>query len=159
MTRGDMATASEKKQAYELWRERCKEVQSITDTALLRKEMEPLLKTSVDKETGNGNIIKVRFDKDGNKHLYSDTFGRSKALTKDDLKDMATILRNAVFTGEAVRDASRSHSNPFERFYYFKATLRGQHIRLNVGKLVRTNKKTGRVSVKYILYSVNDMHE
>lgn len=39
-----MATAAEKKQAYELWRERCKEVQSITDTAMLRKE------TSVEKQ-------------------------------------------------------------------------------------------------------------
>lgn len=33
-----MATVSEKKQAYEKWRERCKEVQSITDVSLLRKE-------------------------------------------------------------------------------------------------------------------------
>ena len=33
-----MATVAEKKQAYDLWRERCKQVQSITDTALLKKE-------------------------------------------------------------------------------------------------------------------------
>lgn len=33
-----MATAAEKKKAYDLWRERCSQVQSITDTALLRKE-------------------------------------------------------------------------------------------------------------------------
>lgn len=33
-----MATAQEKKQAYEQWRERCREVQSITDVALLRQE-------------------------------------------------------------------------------------------------------------------------
>ena len=33
-----MATASEKKQAYEQWKEHCKRVQSITDTALLANE-------------------------------------------------------------------------------------------------------------------------
>lgn len=33
-----MATAAERKKAYEEWRERCKEVQSITDVSLLRKE-------------------------------------------------------------------------------------------------------------------------
>lgn len=33
-----MATATEKKQAYLLWQEHCKRVQSITDTALLAKE-------------------------------------------------------------------------------------------------------------------------
>lgn len=33
-----MATATEKKQAFELWKEHCKRVQSITDTALLANE-------------------------------------------------------------------------------------------------------------------------
>lgn len=33
-----MATAAEKKQAFELWKEHCKRVQSITDTALLANE-------------------------------------------------------------------------------------------------------------------------
>ena len=33
-----MATAAEKKQAYEQWKEHCKRVQSITDTALLAGE-------------------------------------------------------------------------------------------------------------------------
>lgn len=39
-----MATAAEKKQAYDLWREHSKRVQSITDVSLLRKE------SAVDKE-------------------------------------------------------------------------------------------------------------
>lgn len=33
-----MATTAERKQAYELWRERCKQVQAITDTSLLKQE-------------------------------------------------------------------------------------------------------------------------
>ena len=33
-----MATAAEKKQAYDLWRERCRQVQSITDVSVLRTE-------------------------------------------------------------------------------------------------------------------------
>ena len=33
-----MATATEKKKAYEEWKERCRQVQSITDTSLLKSE-------------------------------------------------------------------------------------------------------------------------
>lgn len=33
-----MVTAQEKRQAYELWRERCRQVQSVTDTSVLRPE-------------------------------------------------------------------------------------------------------------------------
>lgn len=33
-----MVTAQEKRQAYELWRERCRQVQSVTDTSALRPE-------------------------------------------------------------------------------------------------------------------------
>lgn len=33
-----MATAAEKKLAYEQWKERCKQVQAFTDTSLMRKE-------------------------------------------------------------------------------------------------------------------------
>lgn len=137
--------------------DRNKKQRAIERMHYINKEMAPLLNMSVEKETENGNVIKVRFDKDGNKHIFSDTFGRSRVLTKEDLKDMAIILRNASYTGEADRDTSRSHSNPYEHFYYFEATLRGGRIRLNVGKLVRTNGNTGRRIIKYILYSVNDI--
>lgn len=41
-----MATAAEKKLAYEQWKERCKQVQSFTDTSLMRKET-PIEKESV----------------------------------------------------------------------------------------------------------------
>ena len=33
-----MATAAEKKKAYEEWKERCRQVQAITDTSLLKSE-------------------------------------------------------------------------------------------------------------------------
>lgn len=45
-----MATATEKRQAYDLWRERCKEVQSLTDTTVMRKE------TSVEKQKRIGRL-------------------------------------------------------------------------------------------------------
>lgn len=41
-----MATAAEKKLAYEQWKERCKQVQAFTDTSLMRKET-PLEKENV----------------------------------------------------------------------------------------------------------------
>ena len=36
-----MATAAEKKKAYEEWKERCRQVQAITDTSLLKSETSP----------------------------------------------------------------------------------------------------------------------
>ena len=33
-----MTTAAEKKKAYEEWKERCRQVQAITDTSLLKSE-------------------------------------------------------------------------------------------------------------------------
>ncbi len=120
--------------------------------------MAHLLQEQIEKEVSQNRTIKVSFNKDGNKHLYSDTFGRSRIFTKEDLKNVNNILSASTFLGEAERDTSRSHSNPYEYFYYFKAILRDQQIRLNVGKLVETNNASGRISVKYILYSVNDIH-
>ena len=131
---------------------------AIQKTHYIKKEMAHLLQEQIEKEVSQNRTIKVSFNKDGNKHLYSDTFGRSRIFTKEGLKNVNNILSASTFLGEAERDTSRSHSNPYEYFYYFKAILRDQQIRLNVGKLVETNNASGRISVKYILYSVNDIH-
>ena len=139
--------------------DRSKSQRAIERKHYLEKEMSHLLQEHTEKQVSNNETIKVRFDKDGNKHLFSDTFGRSHVFNKEDLKNINDILRGATYLGESGRDTSRKHSNPYEYFYYFKAILREQPIRLNVGKLVRINKKTGRTMVKYILYSVNDIHE
>lgn len=61
------------------------------------KEMEPLLEKTIYKEVKNKEI-KIRFTKKGNKHLYSDTFGRSN-FSKEDLKHLDKKLKEAEFVG------------------------------------------------------------
>lgn len=117
-------------------------------------QMQPLLTCSSIKTISNGKTIKVGFSRDGNKHLYSDTFGRSSVLTKDDLKDLATLLENATF----LDDAALTHPNSLniQHFYYFKATLHGQEVRLNVAKQIY-RRPNGQIETRYFMYSINDI--
>lgn len=137
----------------------CYADKSKSESAILKKhymhEMEPLLDIKHEKET-NDKAIKVGFSTYGNKHLYSDTFNRSKVLTKDDLKDLGTLLEKSTYIG----DASLTHDRDdnIKHFYYYKVKLHGKDIRLNVAKEVRT-QKNGKVQIEYYLYSVNDIKE
>ena len=118
-------------------------------------EMEHLLNLKEVLPIGNGGeTIKVGFKKFGNEHLYSDTFGRSKALTKEDLKDLNLLLRRATF----ISDSALSHAQKHDivHFYYYQVELRGKTIRLNVAKQ-EWRKKNGRIKTDYVLYSINDI--
>ena len=116
-------------------------------------EMEPLLKLEISMPTKtSGESIKVGFTKRGNKHLYSDTLGRSRILQKDDLKTLSDILSKATY----IDDKSVVHKYNIKHFYYYEATLHGQKIRLNVAKEVYAPEK-GRKKVKHYLYSINDI--
>lgn len=116
-------------------------------------EMEPLLKKSVTKTAGEKSL-NVGFTKYGNSHLFSDTFGRSRILSKDDLKDLGNVLSAASF----VEDSPLTHprTDGIERFYYFKAQIRGQWVRLNVAKQVY-HRPNGQVETRYFMYSINDI--
>ena len=133
-----------------------------TQAAILRKhyidkEMAPLLDKKVQKQLPNGNNIKVGFDKKGNKHLYSDTMARTRRVSADELKDMDIMLDNATYLNEAAHDPT--HNNPFDYFYYFKATTaNGQSVRLNIGRETH-RRNDGRIIVKYICYSINNINE
>lgn len=130
-----------------------------TAAAIERKhylhEMEPLLDVRHEKPTRE-EPIKVGFTTYGNKHLYSDTFGRSRVLTKEDLKDLGAVLESSTFIDDSALTHSRSDN--ITHFYYYRATLHGREIRLNVAKeeRVRTN---GRRIIKYFLYSINERNE
>lgn len=115
--------------------------------------MKPLLKKS---ETLNadGTDIRVGFSAYGNKHLFSDTFGRSSILRKDDLASLDEVLKGAEFMDDAALTHPRTDG--IEHFYYFKAQIRGQWVRLNVAKEVR-HRPNGFVRVSYYLYSINDI--
>ena len=116
-------------------------------------EMEPLLSRKVEK-TIEGGRLNVGFTKEGNKHLFADTFGRTRIVSKDDLKDLATYLENA----EYIEDSTLTHprTDNIEHFYYFKAQVNGRWVRLNVAKKVE-RYNNGRTYISYFLYSVNDI--
>lgn len=118
------------------------------------KEMAPLIRKNVTKHIAGGKIIKVAFDRKGNKHLYSDAVSRTRRLPLDELKNMDDILSRATFLSDSPKEPG--HNNPYEHFYYFRSTINGENVRINVGKQVKT-KSDGRVVVKYVCYSVNDI--
>ncbi len=132
-----------------------------TQTAIERKhylhEMEPLLKVKYEMPTKEGEpTIKVGFSKLGNEHLFSDTFGRSSVLTKEDLKDLGQILARATYIDDAGVNKPKKHN--IVHFYYYQAELHGKQIRLNVAKAVETHK-SGKTEVRHFLYSINDIKE
>ena len=119
-------------------------------------EMEPLLSVKHMMSTGtSGSDIRVGFTKIGNEHLYSDTFGRSKVLRKEDLKSLDQLLTHSTFIDE---NQAYGHKYNIEHFYYYEAELHGHKIRLNVAKEVKT-MRSGWVRIRYYLYSINDIKE
>ena len=116
-------------------------------------EMEPLLKKSETLKTENKEI-KVGFTKEGNKHLFSDTFGRSSVLTKEDLASLEKALQNATF----IESAGLTHprKDDIDRFFYYEANIRGHKVKLNVARKVK-KRKNGKIQVYHFLYSINDI--
>lgn len=115
--------------------------------------MEPLLKKSITLGTEDKDI-RVGFTKYGNKHLFSDTFGRSSVMTKDDLATLDKVLETASFIDSS--PLTHPRSDGIDRFFYYEATIRGQKVRLNVARKVKI-RKDGRHITIHFLYSVNDI--
>lgn len=116
-------------------------------------EMEPLLKVKHEKPGGEGTI-KVGFSTYGNKHLFSDTFGRSKILEKDDLASLDKVLRKATFIESS--PLTHPRTDGIDRFYYYEGEIRGQKVRLNVARKV-DRKDNGFIRITHFLYSINDI--
>lgn len=112
--------------------------------------MEPLLKKSVTLNTEERNI-RVGFTTDGNKHLFSDTFGRSSVMTKDDLATLDEVLETASFIDSS--PLTHPRNDGIDRFFYYEATIRGQKVRLNVAKQVY-RRPTGQIETRFFLYSI-----
>ncbi len=115
--------------------------------------MEALLKKSVTKTAGDKSL-KVGFTKYGNSHLFSDTFRRSRILSKEDLKELGDVLEGASFMDDS--PLTHPRTDGIEHFYYFKAQVRGQWVRLNVAKRV-LSQPNGKKQIQYFLYSINDI--
>jgi len=140
---------------HECYYDRAKSESKVLKTHYMH-QMKPLLtvkKAMPTKETGKS--INVGFTKIGNEHLYSDTFGRSKVLRKEDLKELDQLLARATYIDE---NDAYGHKYNIQRFYYYAVELHGHKIRLNVAKERRINKN-GKTQIKYYLYSINDIKE
>lgn len=122
------------------------------ERAHYKHEMQPLLKTKVQKE-GNGHPISVGFNKYGNKHLLSDTYGRSSVLQRDDLKDLDKLLAKATFVKKS--GLSKVRKDDIKRFYYYEAKLHGKTVYLNVAETDKFRKGIG-LSHERFLYSITD---
>jgi len=79
--------------------------------------MKPLLSAKIEKQTNDGNIM-IGFTKYGNKHLYSDTFGRANGFGKSDLANLYNALNNSTFVKSS--SLSKQRKDGITKFYYFK---------------------------------------
>lgn len=128
-----------------------------TQAAIKRKyymtQMKPLLKKKVALEV-DGTPRSVGFRKEGNKHLYSDTFGRSSVLKKEHLAILDKILGQSTYVKSAEIDPTHPKRD-IKRFHYFKGEIDGKAVYLNVGEtdFVTAN---GKVVHDCFLYSVTD---
>ena len=116
-------------------------------------EMEPLLKVKYEKPIEDG-MIKVGFSTYGNKHLFSDTFGRSKVLEKEDLVSLDKVLHKATFIDSS--PLTHERTDGIDHFYYFEGEIRGKKVRLNVARKA-DRKDNGFIRITYFLYSINDI--
>lgn len=134
--------------------DRTKSQRAIERTHYLH-EMKPLLQKTVEKAV-NGRNINIGFTKEGNKHLFSDTFGRTHIVNKDDLKNLDSYLERAEYVDDSALTHSRTDN--IEHFYYFKVRINDRWVRLNIAKEV-TRRENGYIRIKHFLYSINDIVE
>lgn len=136
---------------------KCFADKSKSESAIIKKhylhEMEPLLEKSIEKEEG-GNKINIGFTKKGNKHLYSDTFGRTSLLSSENLKDLDSLIKNSEYKESA--DLTHKRKDHIVRFHYYETEFKDGTIRLNIGE-TQKKYKDGRIRNGYFLYSVNDV--
>ena len=94
-------------------------------------QMSPLLKQNVS-TNGNGHTISVGFTKEGNKHLFNDAYSHKTALQPSDLPHINEILRRSVFVKKS--KIYKKRKDKIKRFYYYKTTLHGSTVYLNVAE-------------------------
>lgn len=117
------------------------------------REMQPLLKKKVTLEM-DGNKKSVGFRKNGNEHLYSDTFGRSSVLKKEHLSMLDKVLEKAAYV-KTSDSLSHERKDKIKRFYYLKAEIDGKTVYLNVAETDFEREK-GKIVHDCFLYSITD---
>lgn len=117
------------------------------------REMQPLLKKKVSLEM-DGVKKSIGFRKNGNEHLYSDTFGRSSVLKKEHLFMLDKVLEKAVYV-KTSDSLSHERKDKIKRFYYLKAEIDGRTVYLNVAETDEKSDK-GVIWHNRFLYSITD---
>lgn len=107
-------------------------------------------RTKIQKSVGVDKTLTVGFSSHGNKHLYSDTFGRSKVLRKRDLKNIVNMLERSEYVISS--NLYKPRKDKIKAFHYFKVNIRGRDIYLHVGEEQYSNGKSKR---RY-LYAISD---
>lgn len=117
------------------------------------REMQPLLKKKVVLEI-DGMKKSIGFRKNGNEHLYSDTFGRSSVLKKEHLSGLDKVLENAAYV-KTSDSLSHERKDKVKRFYYLKSEIEGKTVYLNIAE---TDFETGKGKIVHdcFLYSITD---
>lgn len=117
------------------------------------REMEPLLKKKV-KLTIEGVSKIIGFTKIGNQHLYSDTFGRSSVLKKEDLGGLDKVLQKASYVSTS-ESLNHERKDNIKRFYYLKSDINESMVYLNIAETDEISSR-GKVWHKRFLYSITD---
>lgn len=123
-----------------------------TERHYYMEQMESLLDKRINKNV-NGKEITVGFTKYGNKHLFSDTFSRSREFRKEDLPTVDRMLERSEFV--KIGELSKERKDNIRRFYYFRTELRGNDVYLNVAETDEASK-SGEIWHKRFLYSITD---
>jgi len=120
------------------------------------KEMLPLLEVKIQQiiqVKKQAVKINIGFNKYGNKHLYSDTFGRAKnILNKEDLKNLDSVLSDATFIKRVKLYKERKHDD-IKRFYLFKSNINGKTVYLHVAETAY-KRSSGKIDYSRFLYSI-----
>ncbi len=114
-------------------------------------KMERLYSVEKELKTGEG-IIKVGFNKVGNKHLFNDAFSGTHGIQKSDLPTIDKLLDNATYLGKENYDPDKKVTKDkkyINKFYYFRIDMHGKPIVLNVAR------KTYKGRTTYFVYAIN----
>lgn len=117
------------------------------------REMQPLLNRKITLEI-EGMQKSIGFRKNGNEHLYSDTFGRSSVLKKEHLSALDKVLEKAVYV-KTSDSLSHERKDKIKRFYYLKSEIEGKTVYLNIAETDEKSEK-GVIWHNRFLYSITD---
>jgi hypothetical protein len=119
-------------------------------------KMERLYDIRIEKNVvvdGNNKSVTIRFDRDGNKHLYNDMLKRcDEQLNHEDLIKLDEYLTKSTFA--EVSSLYKRRKDNIKEFLYFDVEINNINMQIQVGKRVWESGKNGKLRIKYIAYCI-----